>query len=83
MNTVVSLALRHATQAIRSSPLAAEQTAANAAHAEQSRAGLSAAMGQAEPGAILTTKRALSSATAMARIADASVQSAKRLSVTV
>ena len=61
----------------KSSPRAADQTAANAAHAARSGAiaRLSAARGRADTGAILTAEQALSAATAAVRAADAWVKS--------
>lgn len=67
-----------------SSTHAADQTAANAAHAGQSRATaqLSADRGQVDSGAIKIDQSVLATATAAANAADAEVKSDSRLNIT-
>jgi hypothetical protein len=67
----------------RSTPRAADQTAANSAHAAKSRAAsyLSAARGQADPDAIRTAQGMLSAASAATITADAWVKSDSGLNI--
>jgi hypothetical protein len=78
MNDIGSVTSTHQTVPLpKSSTHAADQTAANAAHAARSGAvaQLSAARGQDDAGAIKTAAQTLAIATAAVTAADASVKS--------
>ena len=78
MNNIGSVTSTHqAAQLPKSSSRAAEQTAANAAHAARSGAvaQLSTARGQDDTGAIKSATQTLAIATAAVTVADASVKS--------
>ena len=84
MNDIGSVTSTHEAAPLpKSSPRAAEQTAANAAHAARSGAvaQLSAARGQDDPGAIKTAAQTLAIATAAVTAADAWVKSDSGLNV--
>ena len=84
MNDIGSVNSAHGPAPLpKSTPRAAEQTAANAAHAARSGAvaQLSAARGQADPDAIRTAEQTLAMATAAVTAADAWVKSDSGLNV--
>jgi hypothetical protein len=84
MNDIGSVTSTHeAAVPQKSSPRAADQTAANAAHAARSGAvsRLSAARGQADAGAILTAEQSLAMASAAVTAADAWVKSDSGLNI--
>jgi hypothetical protein len=84
MNDIGSVTSTHEAASLpKSSPRAAEQTAANAAQAARSGAvaQLSAARGQDDPGAIKTATQTLATATAAVTAAEAWVKSDSGLDV--